>query len=58
MHALNNNLIQTSFYLYSHTLLCVAETKYLGITLDSKVTFNKHVDVIYRKDNSILPLLR
>ena len=55
---LNNNPIQGSYYLYDHKLLCVAEAKYLGITLDSKLTFNKHIDVICKKANSVLSLLR
>ena len=55
---LNNNPIQGSYYLYDHKLLCVTEAKYLGITLDSKLTFNKHIDVICKKANSVLSLLR
>ena len=55
---LNNNPIQASYCLYNHKLLCIAEAKYLGITLDSKLTFNKHVDVICKKANSVLFLLR
>ena len=55
---LNSNPIQGSYYLYDHKLLCVAEAKYLGITLDSKLTFNKHIDVICKKANSVLSLLR
>ena len=55
---LNNNPIQASYYLYNHGLPCVAEAKYLGITLDSKLTFNKHIDVTCKKANSVLSLLR
>ena len=57
---LNNNPIQglASYYFFNHKLLCVAEAKYLGITLDSKLTINKHVDVICKKANSVLFLLK
>ena len=32
----------------------VAEAKYLGITLGSKLTFNKHIDVISKMGGSVL----
>ena len=55
---LNNNPIQASYYINNHKLLCVAKAKYLGITLDSKLTFNKRVDIICKKANFVLSLLR
>ena len=55
---MNNNPIQTNYYIYNHKLLRVAEAKYLGITLDSKLTFNKHVDIICKMATFVLSLLR
>ena len=40
------NPIQSAYYLYGHQLKQVTEAKYVGVTLDSKLNFNKHTDVI------------
>ena len=44
-----NNPIQASYYLYIHHHFCAAEAKYIYITLDSKLTFNKYVDVTCKR---------
>ena len=40
------NPIQSTYYLYGHQLQQVTEAKYLGVTLDSKLNFDKHIDVV------------
>jgi len=34
-----------------HTIDAVNAAKYLGVTIDSKLIFNNHVDVICKRDN-------
>jgi len=50
---------ETSYTLYSSKLKQVTDvkTKYLGIIIDSKLSFNKHVDMICKKANSTLAFL-
>ena len=52
------NPIQSAYYLYGHQLKQVTEAKYLGVTLDSKLNFNKHTDVICKKANTMLSFIR
>ena len=40
------------YNLHGHTLNTVPAAKYLGITIDSKLTFNKHINTVYKKANS------
>ena len=49
--------IQTSYFLYSKQLVLVNSTKYLGVTIDSKSSFNQHVDNICKIANSVLGFL-
>ena len=37
------NPIQSTYYLYGQQLKQVTEAKYLDVTLDSKLNFNKHI---------------
>ena len=50
--------IQTSYFLHSKQLVLVNSTKYLGVTIDSKLSFNQHVDNICKRANSVLGFLR
>ena len=52
------NPIQSTYYLYGHQLQQVTEAKYLGITLDSKLNFNKHIEVVCKKANTMLSFIR
>ena len=38
--------------------LTVSKAKYLGVILDSKLSFNNHVDATCKKANSVLSFLR
>ena len=44
--------------IYGHQLKQVTEAKYLGVTLDSKLNFNKHIDAICKKANTMLSFIR
>ena len=52
------NPIQSAYYLYGHQLKQVTEAKYLGVTLDSKLNFNKHIDAVCKKVNTMLSFIR
>jgi len=43
---------ETSFILYNSKLKQVTDANYLGVIIDSKLSFNKHVDMICKKANS------
>ena len=40
------------------TLTHVSEAKYLGLTLDQHLSFNEHIDIIYKKANTSLSFIR
>ena len=43
---------------YSNQLRAVTQAKYLGMLLHSKLNFNKHIDIICKKANSVLALFK
>ena len=44
--------------IHNHKLTTISKAKYLGVTLDSKLSFNDHVDTTCKKANSVLSFLR
>jgi hypothetical protein len=48
----NRKPIQASYSIHNHELELVDSAKYLGVHIDSKLNFNKHVDTIVKKANS------
>jgi len=47
----------TCYILNSSKLKQVTDAKYLGAIIDSKLSFNKHIDMTYKKVNSTLSFL-
>jgi len=45
------------YSLYGQELNQVQETKYLGLMLDSRLTFNEYIECICKKANSTLALI-
>ena len=62
MYGANNYLkkqpLPSEYYLHNHKLAPVAKAKYLGVTLDSTLSFNFHIDSICKKANSVLSFIR
>ena len=50
--------IQHSYYLNNHLLQCVSSVKYLGVIVDPKLSWNKHVSHVSSKATRTLNLLR
>ena len=48
----------SEYYLHNHKLTTVTNTKYLGVTLDSTLSFNRHIDATCKTANSILSFIR
>ena len=55
---LKNNPIKAQYTLHNHRLASVTSAKYLGVTIDSKLSFNEHVAITCKKANSVLAFLR
>ena len=53
-----SNSAQANYYLYDNPLRIVNEAKYLGVLLDSKLSFNKHIETVYKKANGVLAFLK
>ena len=52
------NPIQVSYFLHNKQLALVNSTKYLGVTIDFKLSLNQDVDNICKKANSMLAFLQ
>ena len=50
--------ITFQYKLYDHLLAHVSEAKYLGLTLDKNLNFNKHIDITCKKANASLAFIR
>jgi len=46
------NVIQSTYSIHNSTLKLVPSAKYLGVTIDSKLNFNEHVNNICKKANA------
>jgi len=51
-------MLAFSYALYGHFLQNVNETKYLGIIIDSKLNFNRHIDLVCKRANNTLSFLK
>ena len=47
-----------SYNLHGQTLLQTNKAKYLGVTIDNKLTWNSHIDAVTKKANNTLSFLR
>ena len=47
----------SEYYLHNHKLPALTNAKYLGVSLDSTLSFNRHIDAMSKKDNSILSFI-
>ena len=48
----------SEYYLHNHKLTTVTNAKYLGVTLDSTLSFNRHIDATCKRANSVLFFIR
>ena len=53
-----SNSAHANYYLYDNPLRIVNEAKYLGVLLDSKLSFNKHIETVCKKANGVLAFLK
>ena len=54
----NSNSAHANYYLYDNPLRIVSEAKYLGVLLDSKLGFDKHIETVCMKANGVLAFLK
>ena len=53
-----SNSAPVNYCLYDNPLKIVNEAKYLGALLDSKLNFNRHIEIICKKTNGVLAFLK
>ena len=53
-----SNSAHAKYYLYDNPLRIVNEAKYLGVLLDFKLSFNKHIETVCKKANGVLAFLK
>ena len=53
-----SNLAPVNYRLYDNPLRIVNVAKYLGVLLDSKLNFNRHIETICKKANGVLAFLK
>ena len=58
LHISLKQIIKKLFLLYDEPLKSVNEARYLGVMIDSKLTFNTHVNLVCKKANNTLSFLR
>ena len=47
------NMVDFHYILYDQFLPNINEAKHLGVVIDSKLNFNKHIDLVCKRANSI-----
>ena len=52
------NIIQTSYNIHGHTLKETTQAKYLGVTIDNKLSWNSHVNQMTKRANQTTAFLR
>ena len=52
------NIIQTSYNIHGQTLKETSQAKYLGVTIDNKMSWNSHVDQVTKRANQTTAFLR
>ena len=51
-------IIQTSYNIHGHTLKETTQAKYLGVTIDNKLSWNSHVNQVTKRPNQTTAFLR
>ena len=51
-------IVQTSYKIHGQVLKETNKAKYLGVTIDSKLTWNSHVDVVTKRANQTISFLQ
>ena len=52
------NIIQTSYNIHGHILKETTQAKYLGVTINNKLSWNSHVDQVTKRANQTTAFLR
>ena len=50
--------VHANYTLHGKKLTVVECAKYLGVSIDSKLCFNQHIDNVFKKANSVLGFVR
>ena len=57
-HVNKQNVIQTSYNIHGQTLKETSEAKYIGVIIDSKLSWNSHTDAVKKRANQTTAVLR